>query len=118
MRYTYTCYEDIAEQDETFRETLGYDDHSTFRLCRCSTESTAQGLEWLNVPQGWYIEPDQVDGGAATMWATYLCLRPVPGSLMSLRAIVMAWECGFYDRIGVSSVVVPRQSKGKTHLTS
>ena len=68
-RYTYGCYEDIAKQDENFQETSDYGDKSNFRLCRGSRESIAQGPEWLNVPAGWHIEPDPIDGRAATMWA-------------------------------------------------
>ena len=66
-RYSYACYEDIAEQDDNFRETTGYGDHSNFRLCRGSMESAAQCPEWLNVPTGWHLEPDPIDGRAATM---------------------------------------------------
>ena len=64
-RYTYACYEDIAKQDESFRKASDYGDQSNFRLCRGSVESIAQGPEWLNVPAGWHIEPDPVDGRAA-----------------------------------------------------
>lgn len=66
-RYSYAWYEDIAEQDENFRETTGYGDHSNFRLCRGSMEFTAQCPEWLNVPKGWHLELDPIDGRAATM---------------------------------------------------
>ena len=66
-RYSYACYEHIAEQDESFRETTGYGDHSNFRLCRGNMESTAQDPEWLNVPTGWHLESDPIDGRAATM---------------------------------------------------
>ena len=47
--YTYASNEDITEQEESFRETVGYDDHSVLQSCRGSMESTAQGPEWLNV---------------------------------------------------------------------
>ncbi len=66
-RYSYACYEDIAEQDENFRETTGYGDHSNFRLCRGSMESTSQGPEWLKIPTGWHLEPDPIDGRAAAV---------------------------------------------------
>ena len=66
-RYTYACYEDIAQQDENFRKTTDYGDQSNFRLCRGSVESIARGPEWLNVPAGWHLEPDPVDGRAAIM---------------------------------------------------